>query len=218
MRRNTDFDNEKHKHMNHTIFFADKILNISAAAPADDTGFVCRLAEGGRITRAEVLRLLSEYGRVTVTTPQEDEVFAALSAEFVAVEAAGGVVRDAEGRALMIYRNGRWDLPKGHLEPGETVAECALREVAEETGVAAGLESGEELCSTLHCYNLYGKWEMKRTHWYAMRYVGGTATPQTEEGIARAAWLSGVELKSAVLQSYPTIRQVFCRLKSVCNQ
>ena len=186
-------------------------MTVTSTA-ADAEGFVTELAAGERIARADALRLLSEHGGLTVVTPETDEVFAAFAAEFTAVEAAGGVVRDGRGGALMIYRNNRWDLPKGHLEPGESLDWCAVREVAEETGIEASTDGREELCATLHCYNLYGKWEMKRTHWYAMRYVGGAAKPQSEEGIARAEWLSGEALKNAVAQSYPTIRQVFCRL------
>ena len=197
--------------MNHTIYFADKIMRISAEA-ADEAPVFRRLGAGDRIERAEALRALSEHGRLTVVTPEPDEVFRAFAAEFTAVEAAGGVVRNDSGGALMIYRNNRWDLPKGHVEPGESIAACAVREVAEETGIRAEIEGTDELCSTLHCYNLYGKWEMKRTHWYAMRYADGKLHPQSEEGIAKVEWLHGDELKNAVLQSYPTIRQVFCRL------
>lgn len=204
--------------MNHTIFFADKILTISARRPADADVYVCELAAGERFPRAEAFRVLAEHGLVAVVTPDEEEVFAAFAAEFTAVEAAGGVVLDEDGRALMIYRNNRWDLPKGHLEIGETLAQCALREVAEETGIEAVHSRGEELCATLHCYNLYGKWEMKRTHWYEMHYLAGNPHPQAEEGIVRVGWLTGGELKNALAQSYPTIRQVFCRLDGVCNQ
>ncbi|MDE5637441.1 MAG: NUDIX domain-containing protein, partial [Alistipes sp.] len=132
------------------------------------------------------------------------------------VEAAGGAVSDADGRVLMIRRNDRWDLPKGHVESGETPAGCAVREVAEETGIVAETAGGP-LCSTLHCYDIYGRWEMKRTVWFAMRYVSGCPAPQREEGIERVEWLGGEELKNAVASSYPTIRQVFCRLKDVCN-
>ena len=209
---------ENEKPMNHTIFFADRVMNVTATEPSVGDVSVRLLGAGERIPRAEALRMLSEYGGLTVVTPEPDEVFAAFASEFVAVEAAGGVVRDEAGRALMIYRNNRWDLPKGHLETGETLAACALREVAEETGIEAENESDAELCATLHCYNLYGKWEMKRTHWYAMRYIAGSPRPQSEEGIARAAWLAGEELENAVRASYPTIRQVFCRLNDCERQ
>ena len=51
------------------------------------------------------------------------------------VRAAGGIVTDEAGRMLLIRRNGRWDLPKGKVEAGETLLQAALREVEEETGV-----------------------------------------------------------------------------------
>ncbi|MEX0639350.1 MAG: NUDIX domain-containing protein, partial [Balneolaceae bacterium] len=57
----------------------------------------------------------------------------------IIVEAGGGVVcRNHSGsiQVLLIYRNGVWDLPKGKLEEDESIAECAAREVAEETGIA----------------------------------------------------------------------------------
>lgn len=204
--------------MNHTIFFADKIMTITSDRAAGGEGIVTELAAGETIPRTDALRMLNEHGRLTVVTAEPDAVFASFAAEFTAVEAAGGVVLNSEGAALMIYRNGRWDLPKGHLERGETIAACALREVAEETGIEAENIGESEICSTLHCYNLYGKWEMKRTHWYEMHYLAGNPHPQAEEGIVRVGWLTGGELKNALAQSYPTIRQVFCRLDGVCNQ
>ena len=46
------------------------------------------------------------------------------------------VVRDAEGRILLLRANGGWELPGGGIEPGETVAQAAVRELVEETGLA----------------------------------------------------------------------------------
>ena len=68
----------------------------------------------------------------------------------------------------MIRRNGRWDLPKGHLECGERIEECAAREIEEETGVRAGVV--RPLCDTLHAYYFpkTERWELKRTHWYEL--------------------------------------------------
>jgi len=199
-------------HMEHTVYFADKSVFFSAGARPG--AHVVTLAAGERIACSTVLRLLARHDCVRVAAPDPDAVFDAFAGEFVQVEAAGGAVRDDCGRMLMIYRNGRWDLPKGHLESGESIAECALREVAEETGVHASA-GVEPLCTTIHCYDTYGRWEMKRTHWFSMRYLSGVPEPQRSEGIERAAWLGGVELEKAVASSYPTIRQVFCRLNSI---
>jgi 8-oxo-dGTP pyrophosphatase MutT (NUDIX family) len=52
---------------------------------------------------------------------------------------ARGVVRDDDGRVLLIRRsdNGLWALPAGAMELGESIADCAVREVQEETGLTA---------------------------------------------------------------------------------
>ena len=202
--------------MDHRIYFTDKIVTITADGDDRGDGMVLKLGAGQRIGRSDILRLLALYDRITVCTEEPDEVFATFAAGFRAVEAAGGAVSDDRGRVMMIYRRNRWDLPKGHRENGESVERCAAREVAEECGIEVEDEM-LPLCTTYHCYELDGTWEMKLTYWFAMRRRSGEAVPQTEEGIAKAEWLGGEELKNAVAESYPTIRQVFCRLKSVQN-
>ena len=67
------------------------------------------------------------------------------------VEAAGGLVFNKDGDILMIFRNGKWDLPKGKLEIGESIEECAIREVEEECGIS-GLIIEKKIKDT---YNIY---------------------------------------------------------------
>ncbi|KAF0204585.1 MAG: ADP-ribose [Bacteroidetes bacterium] len=106
------------------------------------------------------------------------------------LEAAGGVVKNQEGNRLFIFRFGRWDLPKGKLEKGETPAEAALREVEEETGIS-GHRLISELPSTFHIYEHKGKKVLKRTYWYAMQYEGNEIlAPQIEEEITNAEWIN----------------------------
>ncbi|MBR4148914.1 MAG: NUDIX domain-containing protein, partial [Rikenellaceae bacterium] len=114
-----------------------------------------------------------------------------------------------EERVAMIHRRGRWDLPKGHRDAGESLSECAAREIEEECGLSQ-LAVGKELCSTLHIYDTYGRWELKRTTWFAVRALGSTATtPQTDEGIALVEWCTIDEaVRRAEHESYPTIAQV----------
>ena len=135
---------------------------------------------------------------------------ASLAEQFVQVEAAGGVAEDGCGPKQMNSRNGRWDLPKGHREAGESLEACAARETEEETGVrVAGV--GELLCRTTHCYNLYGRWEMKHTSWFRMKAAGDGAVPrpQAEEGIVAAEWVDDDEVRRRIKTAYPTIREVF---------
>ena len=51
------------------------------------------------------------------------------------IQAGGGLVENEKGEILFMFRRGKWDLPKGKLDPGESLENCALREVKEETGI-----------------------------------------------------------------------------------
>lgn len=193
--------------MNRTIYFADKAVAFVEQEPATPH-FLLRLRTGERVGRAKILKIFENQNFVAVLTPEPDAVFATFAAEFAPVEAAGGIVVNGRGEWLMIHRNGRWDLPKGHLEPFETLEECAVREVGEETGIV-GARIVRYLCATLHGYNLYGKWELKRTHWYEMRIAEGIApAPQREEGIDRAGWCDPEQVRRNLESTFPTIRNV----------
>ena len=127
------------------------------------------------------------------------------------ITAAGGLVQNKEGAFLLIFRRGFWDLPKGKLDAGELIPECAIREVQEETGLKS-IELGPFICTTTHAY--YDKWLSKEvekhTHWYAMLSLANeTLVPQTEEDIEKIEWVPVNELPQYLLQTYPTIRTVF---------
>jgi len=131
--------------------------------------------------------------------------------ELPIIIAAGGLVQNSNGEILLIYRRGFWDLPKGKLDPGELIPECAVREVKEETGIQV-LVLGPFICKTTHHY--FDKWlnqdVEKHTHWYAMLSLANeTLIPQTEEDIERLEWVPVDELSQYLLKTYPTIRTVF---------
>ena len=107
------------------------------------------------------------------------------------VEAAGGYVLRAgkkEPDVLMIYRRGKWDLPKGKMDLGESEAECALREVREEVGISK-LTLERSLGTTIHGYERKGKYKIKTTHWYAMHTPETSFVPQEEEDIEAVDWM-----------------------------
>ena len=105
-------------------------------------------------------------------------------------KSGGGVVKNAKNELLFIFRHGKWDLPKGKTEWGESMEETALREVQEECGITS-LKIIRPLPSTYHVYKLKGKWALKHTWWYYMQYTG-TAAPiaQEEESITDVRWFA----------------------------
>ena len=108
----------------------------------------------------------------------------AVKTVFRQAPAAGGVVLVDDG-FVAIERNGIPDLPKGHIEKGESPEVAAIREVEEETGIT-DLEIIKELPATWHCYLLQNQWTIKKTSWYLMNTNSGMKNvPQTEEGISK---------------------------------
>lgn len=127
---------------------------------------------------------------------------------FEPIDAGGGVVTNEKNEVLMIYRRGKWDLPKGKLDDGETIGECALREVSEETGLK-DLTLGDKICDTYHVYNQKRQSLLKRTAWYKMKgTLQEVPTPQEEENILEARWVKAEELPNIVYKSYEAIREV----------
>ena len=129
----------------------------------------------------------------------------------------GGLVENERGETLMIYCYRHWDLPKGHIDPGEKADETAVREVAEETGVA-GAKIVRFLCNTMHAYGVYGVWELKQTSWYLCSAESCPTKPQQEEDIATAKWCSAEEVEENLRHSYPTIQNVFATRKAIKNE
>jgi ADP-ribose pyrophosphatase YjhB (NUDIX family) len=120
--------------------------------------------------------------------------------------AGGGKVFNQEGSVLFIYRNDKWDLPKGRAEAKETIDETAIREVAEETGVK-GLKITKPLPTTYHIFKRNGRHRIKVTYWFEMttKYEG-QLTPQLKEGITKVEWLDPEQITEAMKQSYANIR------------
>lgn len=108
------------------------------------------------------------------------------------VNAGGGIVT-REGKKgleiLLIYRKNLWDLPKGKLDPGETIRKCAKREVREELGTKL-VKILDFLDTTTHGYAEKGSYIVKTTHWYFMSTSATEFVPQKEERITRVKWVT----------------------------
>ncbi|WEK20651.1 MAG: NUDIX domain-containing protein [Candidatus Pedobacter colombiensis] len=140
--------------------------------------------------------------------PDPKGLFKRIKSSCLIIKAAGGLVANAKGNYLFIFRNKRWDLPKGKVENGEKMKQAALREVEEECGVKI-FTNGEKLCKTYHVYTLGGKIVLKKTNWYSMTVKGvPKLIPQKEEGITKAIWLGRTELEPILKNTYPSIVQV----------
>ena len=133
---------------------------------------------------------------------------------------AGGVVfRRPESEApgadvrilLLQHEAGKWMLPKGTIEAGETPEAVALREVAEETGlhnVRIVQDLGEE--RYLFFWKTEDTYYDKTVHYYLMEFLGGEETrPQQEEGFVRCDWVSVAEALDRI--KYKETREVVRR-------
>ena len=127
---------------------------------------------------------------------------------FLPGTAAGGLVENEKGEFLLIHRRGKWDLPKGKLEKGESIEACAVREVEEETGLQ-NLELKELITVTYHTYDEFGKHILKDSHWYRMKVSGKQVlTPQTEEDILEVKWVKKKDLAKYLPETFPSIKDV----------
>ncbi len=127
---------------------------------------------------------------------------------FKLIKACGGLVKNKTGEVLLIFRRGKWDLPKGKLDDGETLQECASREVQEETGLRE-IEIMAEINTTYHTYLQFGKHILKESHWYMMLAKGNEAfKPQFEEDITEIRWVKKIDLKKYLDNTFPTIISV----------
>lgn len=156
--------------------------------------------------------LLNSKGLVMVTDDLEF-AFTDFYTHFVAIEAAGGIVFNPLQEVLLIKRLGKWDLPKGKMDSGETPEEAGLREVEEECGVN-GLSIVQQLPTTYHCYKQHNHRFLKITYWYQMKIEQlQELIPQKEEHITEAIWQSWKSLDLEKIDSYLSIKELLLEVK-----
>jgi len=140
---------------------------------------------------------------------ESDQLLEKFSSKIPIIVAAGGLVRNKKGKVLFIYRNNKWDLPKGKLDKGESIEMAAIREVEEETGVK-GLVIENHLKTTYHIFKRDGQYRLKKVYWFNMKTkFKGELEPQLNEGITKVKWKGKNKIQKALQNSYRNIRLLF---------
>ena len=156
----------------------------------------------------DLLKLLTKkkINSIGVFSNEFEIIINVFKKKFPEIIAAGGKVINNKSEILFIFRNKKWDLPKGKAEKNEIISETALREVKEETGIK-NLSIVKPLEKTYHIFNRNGKNYLKTTYWFEMKSdFNGKFKPQKKEGITRVEWIGIENLSSILPKSYANIR------------
>ncbi len=190
------------------VFYNQKPINFTTVLEKNTKEtplFFIKYANANSITKALKDKTVTE---VYLYHSNPDKFEKHFFRTFPFVEAAGGLVQHQDGRFLFIYRNNKWDLPKGKIEKNETLIKAAKREVSEETGVT-DLEVKKTLPITYHIYNANGKFKVKKTYWFLMNSkFNGSLQPQFEENIKMAVWKGINEIPKLMENAYENIKIV----------
>ena len=133
---------------------------------------------------------------------------------FKIIDAAGGVVKNEKNEILVIFRNGKWDLPKGKIEKGkENYSQAALREVKEETGLKKVAISGK-LMTTYHLYFRKERMMLKPTYWFDMLAdSSATFKPDEKENITEVAWVKKEDMGKIISNTYESLKDLFIHVQ-----
>ncbi|NIG57697.1 NUDIX hydrolase [Chitinophaga sp. Cy-1792] len=198
---------------NVTIYLNEHPLLLCASVANIPAGFEdAAIFEDPQTETIEKILLEMEDGdRKAAVFIREDvkQLLKKVSLHFTVMVAGGGLITNEENEVLMMFRRGKWDLPKGKQDPGEDLETTAVREVAEETGLH-NIKLTGKLTETYHYYPMKNKKVLKHTHWYRMEFTGTELTvPQIEEDILDIQWIKPENVSKYLQFSYENIRDVF---------
>ncbi|MDD3005080.1 NUDIX domain-containing protein [Flavobacterium sp.] len=190
------------------VFVNDKPLFLTNEI-VKETDFQLFLLESADIKQVIVKIFQNKIQKAYLYHPDEKEIMKTLKTKIPIQKAGGGLVYNDKNQVLFIFRNGKWDLPKGGIEKGEAIEDTAMREVEEETGVG-NLVVNKKLQKTYHIFKRNGQFKLKITHWFEMKTTfKGIPQGQLEEGIEKVVWLNPDEISEALQNSYENIKLLF---------
>ena len=190
------------------VFVNDKPLFLTNEI-AKETDFQLFLLESIDIEQLIIKMFQNKIQKASLYYPDEKAILKKMKEKIPVCKAGGGLVYNKKGEVLFIFRNGKWDLPKGGIEKGEEIEDTAMREVEEETGVGK-LSINRKLQKTYHVFKRGGKYKLKVTHWFEMQSdFEGMPFPQENEGIEKAVWLNPEQIKEALKNSFENIKLLF---------
>ncbi len=197
------------------IYFNDKPLFLCDAVDEtlqpyihhDDTIFIDELNSHTVKAMIHEMQVVKVHAGVFYH-PDLAELKKAFYKKFTLIIASGGLVQNEKKEILLIFRRGKWDLPKGKLDKKEKLEECAIREVEEETGLK-DLKLLSPLTITYHTYHEGARFNLKESHWFTMSVNGPQQlVPQTEEDINEIRWVKPAEIPKYYTEAFPSVVDV----------
>ncbi len=187
-----------------SIYFEEKELLVTDEETPSEINVIVYREKNDIVQAIKHLEFLSKV----ILYGEWERIFADLKTLYKYIEAAGGFIKNEQDEYLFIFRRGKWDLPKGKLEKGETPEIAAIREVQEETGLQFVKEKSLR-CTTWHTYDTYGEPVLKQTYWFNMETTKNQdSKPQTEEDITELQWLPESEFSKVLGNTFPSIVEV----------
>ncbi|MBY8961210.1 NUDIX domain-containing protein [Flavobacterium sp. D11R37] len=196
------------------VFVNDKPLFLTNRVEKE-TDFQMFLLESVDIEQLIIKMFNNQVNKAFLYYPDEKAILKKMKEKIPVVKAGGGLVYNDRGEVLFIFRNGKWDLPKGGTEKGEDMEQTAMREVEEETGVK-NLKVVKKLQKTYHIFKRNGQYKLKVTYWYEMKTsYTGKLLGQADEGIEKVVWLKPDDIKEVLTNSYENIKLLFEKEKAI---
>ncbi|MDO1499841.1 NUDIX domain-containing protein [Winogradskyella maritima] len=192
----------------YTVYVGDKPIVLTTDFKEEDNSKTFLLKS---VKMGKVIKLLNktDIAEVRLVDKNVDKLLKRFLKKLPKVTAGGGKVFNAKGDILFIYRNDKWDLPKGKTEKKESIEDSAIREVEEETGVK-DLKIVKPLPKTYHIFKRNGRHKVKITHWFEMKTdYTGPLHPEENEGITKVEWLNSKSSEDALHNSYANIKLLF---------